>query len=88
MTEFAELPVVVLGLMDGRPEGAWHRAPPGKWTVVQIVEHLALGLDLSSRRFEDRRAKPPMRRRPRALWQRVGKVLLVGFGWWPPGRKT
>jgi len=88
MTAFADLPTLVLGPLAGRPDADWHRAPGGKWSPVQIVEHLALGLDLSSRRFEERRAKPAMRRRPRALWQLAGYVLLAKVGWWPPGRKA
>ena len=62
---FAAIPDVVLGPLAGRPEADWHRGPPGKWTPAQIVHHLAISIDGSARVFAARRAKPPMRRRPR-----------------------
>jgi len=83
---FATIPDVVLGPLVGRPEADWHRAPPGKWTPVQIVHHLAISLEASGRLFEERRAKPAMRRRPRSAWQRLGQVLYLDIGWIPSGR--
>jgi uncharacterized protein DUF1569 len=88
VTRFAELPDLVLGPLAGRADADWYRAPAGKWCPAQIVEHLALGLDTSSRVFDERRAKPPMTRRPRTLFQRLAYVALVQVGWWPPGRKA
>jgi hypothetical protein len=83
---FAAIPDVVLGPLTGRPEADWHRAPPGKWTAAQIVHHLAISVDGSGRIFEDRRAKPPMRRRPRPLRQRLGQFVYLDIGWIPSGR--
>ena len=84
--EFAAIPDVVLGPLVGRPEAAWHRAPSGKWTAAQIVHHLAISIDGSGRLFEERRAKPPMRRRPRLLRQRLGQFVYLDLGWIPSGR--
>ena len=83
---FAAIPDVVLGPLAGRPEADWHRAPLGKWTAAQIVHHLAISVDGSGRIFEDRRAKPPMRRRPRPLRQRLGQFVYLDVGWIPSGR--
>src|SRR5438874_3837995 len=83
---FAAIPDVVLGPLAGRPEADWHRAPAGKWTPAQIVHHLAISVDGSSRVFEERRAKPPMRRRPRPMRQRLAQVLYLDIGWIPSGR--
>src|SRR2546427_5541041 len=83
---FAAIPDVVLGPLAGRPDADWHRAPPGKWTAAQIVHHLAISIDGSGRIFEDRRAKPPMRRRPRPLRQRLGQFVYLDVGWIPSGR--
>src|SRR2546422_6873308 len=83
---FAGIPDVVLGPLAGRPEADWHRAPPGKWTPAQIVHHLAISIDGSGRVFEERRAKPPMRRRPRPVRQRLAQVLYLHVGWIPSGR--
>ena len=85
---FTAIPDVVLGPLAGRPEADWHRAPPGKWTPAQIVQHLALSLEGSGRVFEDRRGKPPMQRRPRTARERLGHFLVLGIGWVPSGRKA
>jgi len=85
---FAAIPDVVLGPLAGRAEVDWHRAPPGKWTPAQIVQHLALALETSGRTFEERRGKPPMRRRPRTGQEWLGYVLVMRVGWILPGRRA
>jgi hypothetical protein len=85
---FADIPDAVLGPLAGRPDADWHRAPPGKWTPAQIVQHLAIGIDGSGRTFESRRAKPSMRRRPRTAGQRLGCLLVLRLGWIIPGRES
>ena len=86
--EFAGIPDMVLGRLAGRPEADWHRAPPGKWTPAQIVHHLAISLETSARTFDQRRGKPPMRRRPRTMRERVGFLLIMRIGWMPTGREA
>src|SRR5437588_9881011 len=88
LDRFAAIPDVVLGPLAGRSEADWHHAPPGKWTPAQIVHHLAISVDGSSRVFQERRAKPPMRRRPRPLRQRVWHFLYIDVGWIPSGRRA
>ncbi len=83
-----DLAGVVLGPLAGRPEASWQQAPPGKWTPAQIVEHLALALEMSATTFAARRAKEPMARRGTTLREKVGKVFTFGLGWFPPGRKA
>lgn len=88
MRGFADIPAVVLGPLAGRPEGDWHRAPPGQWTPAQIVHHLAIGIDGSARTFELRRAHGPMSRRRRTPRERLGYFLIVWLGWMPAGRRA
>lgn len=88
MTGFADIPDVVLGPLAGRPEADWHRAPPGKWTPAQIVQHLALGIDGNGRTFESRRTKPAMQRRPRTGPQWIGWLVVLRLGWIVPGRES
>jgi hypothetical protein len=88
MTALAELPALVLGPLEGRSEADWQRAPPGKWTPAQIVEHLALGLESSAAAFAGRRAKAPMARRPTTLSAKLGKFFVFGLGRFPPGRRA
>src|SRR2546428_3577231 len=82
-TAFTDVPQLVLGPLAGRPDADWHRAPPGKWSPAQIVQHLAIGIDGSARTFESRRAHAPMRRRPRTVRERLGYLVILQLGWYP-----
>jgi len=84
-TAFADLPQLVLGPLAGRPDADWHRAPPGKWSPAQIVQHLAIGIDGSARTFDSRRAHAPMRRRPRTVREWLGYLVILRVGWYPTG---
>lgn len=79
----AEFEHVVLDPLAGRPEADWQRAPPGKWTPAQIVEHLAISLERSARGFE--KATGGRHRRPATPLERVACWLVLGLGWTPPG---
>ena len=81
----SSLTEIVLGPLAGRPDMDWHRAPPGKWSPVQIVEHLTLLLEYSARTFDSRRAREPMRRRTRSPQEWVGYFLVLRVGWIPRG---
>ncbi len=85
MTALAELPALVLGPLEGRADADWLRAPAGKWTPAQIVEHLALGLEASAAKFAERRAKGSMARRSRTARELVARLLVFGLRWFPPG---
>ncbi|HEX9705857.1 MAG TPA: DinB family protein [Gemmatimonadales bacterium] len=82
---FEQLPDLVFGPLAGRPDADWHRAPPGKWTPAQIAEHLAIGLDATSRRFAERGERPPMTRRSRSAFARLAEFFILGLGWYPQG---
>jgi hypothetical protein len=84
MKQFSDLPEIVLGPLKDRPEADWYLAPPGHWCSAQIVEHLALGLEWSASGFEDRRARDPMVRRPLKLRERIGRIMLLDLGVFPP----
>ena len=83
-----ELQDLVLGPLRGRADSEWEHGPPGKWTPAQIVEHLALGLNLSAETFRSRRNHAPMSRRPRTPAETVARLFIFGFRWFPPGRKA
>jgi len=83
-----DLSGVVLGPLAGLPETSWQQAPPGKWTPAQIVEHLALALEMSATTFAARRSKEPMARRATTLQEKVGRVFTFGIGRFPPGLKA
>ena len=84
----AELPALVLGPLQGRSDAAWEQGPPGKWKPAQIVEHLALGLNLSAATFLSRQNHAPMSRRRRTPAEHVARLFIFGLRWFPPGRKA
>ncbi|HEY6852859.1 MAG TPA: DinB family protein [Gemmatimonadales bacterium] len=81
----AEIAERILGPLAGRPDAAWYRAPAGKWSPAQIVEHLAISMVGSAELFERRRAHDPMTRRPRTLFERVGGWFVMAVGFYPQG---
>ena len=83
MSRAADFEQIVLGPLADRPEGDWQRAPAGKWTPAQIVEHLAISLERSARGFEGGKGGP--RRRPPTPREHVARWLVFGLGWTPPG---
>src|SRR6059036_362957 len=87
MTPIGELPDLVLGPLRGRADSEWERGPAGKWTPAQIVEHLALGLTLSAETFLARKNHAPMTRRARTPAEKIARLFIFGFRWFPPGRK-
>jgi hypothetical protein len=84
----ADLPTLVLGPFRDRSDGEWESGPPGKWTSAQIVEHLALGLNLSAATFQARRNHAPMSRRPRTPAEQIATFFIFGLRWFPPRRKA
>jgi len=88
MSRLAEVSALVLKPLRDRTDAEWERGPAGKWTPAQIVEHLALGLSLSGATFLARRNHAPMSRRPRTPAERIAALLILGFRWFPPGRKA
>ena len=83
VSRVADFEHVVLDPLAGRPASDWQRAPAGKWTPAQIVEHLAISLDRSARGFE--KAAVGQHRRPATPFERVACWLVFGLGWTPPG---
>lgn len=88
MSSLSELPALVLGPLAGKSEASWQQAPPNKWTPAQIVEHLALALEMSATTFSTRKDKEPMARRATTLREKVGKMFTFGIGRFPPGLKA
>jgi len=83
MTGADDFAAIALEPLTDRPAADWQKAPAGKWTPAQIIEHLALSFDLSARGFEQ--APPPRPRRARTLLEQVAAFLVFRLGWIPPG---
>jgi len=86
MNRTEELETITLGPLSGRSAADWQKAPAGKWTPAQIVEHLAISLELSARGFEE--ARGSQRCRPKTLAERVSTWFVFRLGWIPPGIKA
>lgn len=63
----------------------WHATVPGKWSLVQIVQHLAISIDYTATTFEKRAGRKDLKRRatPR---QTLLRHVYLGFGRVRPGR--
>lgn len=88
MATFREIPDIVLGPLQGKPDPAWSQAPHGKWSPGEIVSHLATVIDRSATGFESRADRDPMKRRGGGLLLPVARAMVLGAGWFPPGRKA
>ena len=88
MTPFAELADRFLEPLRGRGDEDWRRSRDGEWSPGQIVEHLAIAIEMSARGFESRADKPPMQRRPRSAWQVAAFQVVRLSGWFGPRRRA
>ncbi len=79
-------PMVLKPLHQLDPED-WHRTLPGKWSIAQIVRHLAIALDSVATTFERRADKQGMRRRATPA-QALLRHLVLGLGRIPRGRQA
>ena len=85
---FDDLPDFMLGPLAGKDDAAWHRAPAGKWSPAEIVDHVATAIERSAAGFQSRLDKPAMERRPRSMPQRVAWMIVGGTGWFPVRRQA
>lgn len=83
----ARLEPMVLDPLRDLARDAWHRAPSGKWTIAQIVHHLALGIDATATLFEKRANRTDLYRRSKP-YQNVLRHLVLLSGRFPSGFKT
>ena len=88
MTDFKDVPELLLGPLAGRGEADWFRAPDDAWSPAMIVDHVTISIENSARAFTSREDKPPMARRPRPLVQVLACHLVLTTGWFPPGRRA
>ena len=53
--QLAALEPMVLGRLRGISGDDWHAAPKGRWSLAQILHHLAVGFDEVTLKLEERR---------------------------------
>jgi hypothetical protein len=64
----------------------WH--PEGKWSSAQIIEHLCKTYTGTVRGFEKAIAANRPLATTSTTWQQFAQFLLLGLGYFPPGRKS
>jgi DinB family protein len=79
-----EIASVVAGL--SAEQLRWH--PPGKWCAGEVLEHLYLTYTGTTKGFSRVIEAQKVKVTPPTWNQRVGRLLVVGFGYMPPGRQA
>ncbi|MFQ5703290.1 MAG: DinB family protein [Gemmatimonadales bacterium] len=85
--QLSGLEPIVLDPVADLKEDDWYRSPDGKWNVAQVVEHLAISMDLVATGFEARAEKTGMERRATPS-QSVVRHMLLGPGKLPAGMEA
>ena len=76
---------MILGRLHGVNGDDWHTAPRGRWSVAQILHHVAVSTDAAVEALE--RQKDQARSQRRATpGQHLARHVLLGVGRFPPGR--
>ena len=78
---------IVLDPLVDISAGAWSAAPLGKWSIAQIVEHLAIAFDLVATGFASLPEDQP-KERDATPAQAVLRHTLLGGGELPKGMKA
>jgi hypothetical protein len=85
--QLAALEPMVLNRVRGLSDDDWHAAPAGRWSIAQILQHLAVGLDVVTRKLEERKDRTDLGRRASPP-QHLLRHLVLGVGRIPRGRKA
>jgi len=85
--QLARLEPIVLDPLHGVSGEEWSRAPEAKWSLAQIVEHLAIAMDVVAEHFERRAEKQGMVRRATPA-QALLRHALLGLGRLPRGMRA
>jgi hypothetical protein len=85
--QLAALETMILTPLDDVQKEAWHRAPAGRWSVAQVLSHLALGLDAVVRKLEERKDRTDLTRRATPK-QHLLRHLILGVGRIPRVRRA
>jgi hypothetical protein len=74
--------------LAGLPAGHLGQHPPGKWCAAEVLEHLYLTYTGTIKGFERMLEAGKPNVTPPTFKQRVGKVVVIGFGHLPSGREA
>ncbi len=78
---------MILGPLAEAVGDDWHYAPDGKWSLAQILSHLAIGIDIVASVFDRRAGRTDMKRRATPK-QQLLRQLALGVGKLPSPQKV
>jgi len=79
---------IVLDATKGAGDECRTRRDPKQWSVVEIVEHLTRAYSGTAKGFERCIEKGAPLATSAALKQRVQQFIMLGLGYFPPGREA
>ncbi len=85
--QLSRLEPIVFNSIHGIDSGDWRWAPEGKWSLAQIVEHLAITMDIVAEEFEQLAGEGGMERNATPA-QSVMRHTLLGAGEFPKGMRA
>jgi hypothetical protein len=78
---------MILTRLHGVRGAEWHAAPKGRWSLAQILHHVAVSTDTAVQGLERHKDQPRGARRA-TPGQHLARHVLLGVGRFPPGRKS
>lgn len=88
MQPLQKLQQSVASAMAGLSEAQMRWHPPGKWCVVEVLEHLYLTYTGTMKGLDRVLAGGTPNVTPSDIKQRVAKFVVLGLGYVPSGRKS
>ena len=85
--QLSRLEPIVFNPIHGVKHDDWRRAPDGKWSLAQVIEHLAITMDVVAEGFEGLVDKEGMERRATPA-QSVLRHTMLGAGEFPKGMRA
>jgi hypothetical protein len=85
--QLAKLEEMILQPLKGVTGEDWHRAPKGRWSLAQILSHVARNVDAVVSRLEECAGRSDMERRA-TPGQHLLRHLALGVGKLPPGHRS
>jgi len=78
---------MIMTKLHGVSGDEWHDAPKGRWSLAQILHHVAVSTDTAVQSLERHKHEEPRERRAKP-GQHLARHVLLGVGRFPPGRKS
>jgi hypothetical protein len=87
--QFEQLQKLIFSIIDRYSEESLLASiAPGKWTAAEVLEHLSLTYVLTTKSFRRcLEAGRPLANSP-TFRQRLGIVMVIRMGYFPPGREA